>query len=57
VTCTETLDGANLPALGGTGKCRWHIPVDAAGKQLVVTATAGYRGRLISYDPWKFRIG
>ena len=57
VTCTATLDGANLPALGGTGKCRWHIPVDAAGKQLVVTATAGYRGRLISYDPWKFRIG
>jgi hypothetical protein len=57
VTCRATVDGVDLPSAGGAGACRWRIPADAAGKQLVVTATAGYRGRRTSYDPWKFRIG
>ncbi len=57
VTCEATIAGSELPAAGSPGACRWQIPADAAGEQLVLTATASYRGTKITYDPWKFRVG
>jgi hypothetical protein len=56
LTCKAMIDGVAFKSAGSAGACRWHIPGDAVGKQLEVTATAVYRGRRTSCDPWKFRI-